>query len=102
VRYLKDARTGKRISRQKAPDALIVHDMPDLRIVPAGSVGCGQAATGHAVAAGPAGKAPPSPILLELRCHGGPKGWTIAPAYLEISEFRLISQFEYRTAPVRE
>jgi site-specific DNA recombinase len=34
LHYLKDPRTGKRISRQNAADTLIVHDVPDLRIVP--------------------------------------------------------------------
>ena len=34
LHYLKDPRTGKRVSRQNAPDTLIVHDVPDLRIVP--------------------------------------------------------------------
>src|SRR5260221_2250769 len=34
LHYLKDPRTGKRISRQTAADTLIVHDVPDLRIVP--------------------------------------------------------------------
>src|SRR6266446_2325046 len=34
LHYLKDPRTGKRISRQNAADTLIVRDVPDLRIVP--------------------------------------------------------------------
>lgn len=34
LHYLKDPRTGKRISRQNAPTTLIVQEVPDLRIVP--------------------------------------------------------------------